>query len=225
LDAQASGVVALVRRPSRPDVRCAAGRVLASSSDVEEPGRLYPVVGQLGGVPLCATDGEAGTVRTFLIDPETWAATAVVVQTGVWPGRRIVALDVAHLGRFDWAWTAGALRVDLTRAEIDAAPAFEEGRLRTDDVAACSVAGIDGDVGHVKDLLIDDVSWAVRFVQVEMPGRVVLVPTTWIERLDPNGWVLRLSVVRDQVFASPAWDGQTSPGMNVAERRYTGERP
>jgi len=186
---------------------------------VQEPGRLYPLVGQLTGVTLCATDGEAGTVRTFLLDPATWAATAVVVQTGVWPGRRIVALDVAHLGRFDWAWTAGALRVDLTRAEVDAAPAFEEGRLRADDVAACSVTATDGDVGHVKDLLIDDVAWAVRFVQVEMRGRVVLVPSTWIDSLDPNGWVLRLSVVGDQVFASPAWDGRTSPGPNVAATR------
>lgn len=187
---------------------------------MQEPGRLYPLVGQLTGVPLCANDGEAGTVRTFLLDPATWEATAVVVQTGVWPGRRIVAVDAAHLGRFDWAWTAGALRVDLTRAEVDAAPAFDEGqpaeRVRADDVAACSVAGTDGDVGRVKDLLIDDVAWAVRFVQVETRGRAVLVPATWIERLDRNGWVLRLSVVGDQVFASPAWDGRTSPGPNLA---------
>jgi hypothetical protein len=190
---------------------------------VQEPGRLYPLVGQLTGVPLCGIDGEAGTVRTFLLDPATWAATAVVVQTGVWPGRRIVAVDVAHLGRFDWAWSAGALRVDLTRDEVDGAPAFEEGRaarwVRADDVAACSVAAVDGDVGRVKDLLIDDVAWAVRFVQVEMRGRVVLAPATWIERLDSNGWVLRLSVVSDQVFASPAWDGRTSPGPNLAATR------
>ena len=181
------------------------------------------MVGQLTGVPLCAIDGEAGTVRTFLLDPATWSATAVVVQTGVWPGRRVVAIDVAHLGRFDWAWTAGAMRVDLTCAEVDAAPPFDEeataGSLRADDVAACSVAGTDGDVGRVKDLLIDDVAWAVRFVQVETRGRTVLVPATWIERLDRNGWVLRLSVVGDQVSASPVYDGRTSPGPNMAATR------
>ena len=32
----------------------------------------------------------------------------------------------------------------------------------------------------MKDLLIDDVAWAVRFVQVETRGRTVLVPATWI---------------------------------------------
>jgi hypothetical protein len=201
----------------------ARGRTFASSNDVQEPGRLYPLVGQLIGVPLCANDGEAGTVRTFLLDPATWDATAVVVQTGAWPGRGIVAVDAAHLGRFDWAWSAGALRVDLTRAEVDVAPGFEEGRtesrVRADDVAACSVACTDGDIGRVKDLLIDDVAWAVRFVQVETRGRVVLVPSTWIERLDRNGWVLRLSVVGDQVFASPVWDGRSSPGPNVAATR------
>ena len=190
---------------------------------VQEPGRLYPLVGQLIGVPLCANAGEAGTVTTFVLDPSTWAATAVVVQTGGWPGRRIVTIDAAHLGRFDWAWSAGALRVDLTRAEIDAAPAFDEERtgalLRADDVAACSVACTDGDVGRVKDLLIDDVAWAVRFVQVETRGRTVLVPATWIERLDRNGWVLRLSVAGDVVSASPEYDGRTSPGPNVAATR------
>ena len=72
---------------------------------------------------------------------------------------------------------------------------------------------------------LDDVAWAVRFVQVETRGRVVLVPATWIECLDSNGWVLRLSVVGDQVFASPAYDGRTTPGPNVAERRYPGEGP
>jgi hypothetical protein len=190
---------------------------------VQEPGRLYPVVGQLTGVPLCAIDGEAGVVRTFLLDPGTWAARALVAQTGVWPARRVVTIDAAHLGRFDWAWSAGALRVDRTRTEIDAAPVFEEERagalLRADDVAACSVAGTDGDVGRVKDLLIDDVAWAVRFLQVETRGRTVLVPAAWIERLDRNGWVLRLSVVGDQVYASPAYDGRTTPGPNVAATR------
>ena len=83
-------------------------------------------MGQLTGIPLCAIDGEAGVSRTFLLDPATWAARALVAQTGVWPARRVVAIDAAYLGRFDWAWSAGAIRVDLTRNEMDAAPAFEE---------------------------------------------------------------------------------------------------
>jgi hypothetical protein len=35
---------------------------------VQEPGRLYPVVGQLTGVLLCAIDGDAG-IAAVLLDP------------------------------------------------------------------------------------------------------------------------------------------------------------
>jgi hypothetical protein len=86
-----------------------------------EPGRLYPVR-RLAGAPVCATDGGIGRIETFLFDDDRWTVRYVVVDTGGWLAGRRALVSPAHCGRFDWGWTAGALRVDLSRAQIERAP-------------------------------------------------------------------------------------------------------
>ena len=167
---------------------------------------------QPGGatVAVCGLTGGAGT--------STVAYLIATVGRGL--GGRTVAIASTHLGRFDWAFAAGALRVNLTRAAISASPPFQAEYagplLRADDLVGGIVDGTDqAAVGLVNDLLVDDVAWALRFLQVDVGDRMVLVPAAWIGRVDPVARAVRLVVDRAQVRASPPFAGKASPGPNL----------
>ena len=192
--------------------------VIGMHVEASEPGRVYPALGQVTGVPLCGIDGEAGTVRTFLLDPGEWKIRYVVADLGGWLDRRTVLIAPEHIGRFDWAWTAGALRVDMRQEDLDTAPRFEDGArtlLPAEEVAGAIVHATDGDVGRVRDVLVDDVRWAVRFLQVDTGDRTVLVPSESIDHADRDEHAVQLAVDREHVGAAPTFEGKGSPGRNL----------
>ena len=55
------------------------------------------------GCPVVATDGEMGSVRTFLFDDQSWKVRYLVVDVGNWLKRRDVVLPITALERPDWA--------------------------------------------------------------------------------------------------------------------------
>ena len=50
------------------------------------------------------------------------------------------------------------------------------------------IQATDGDIGHVEDFLVDDHSWAIRYMIVDTTnwwaGKKVLVAPAWIKRVD-----------------------------------------
>jgi hypothetical protein len=52
-------------------------------------------------------------------------------------------------------------------------------------VTGYAIQARDGDLGHVEDFIVDDESWALRYMVVDTrnwwPGKHVLVPPQWIE--------------------------------------------
>ena len=110
-------------------------------------------------------------------------------------GRRIALFRECYtlpyywaLGGFLWAPGTAAQRAASARStgpsrEVRRRPG--DPQLRSARVIqGYGVKAIDGDVGHVDGLLIDDSSWALRCVVVSTrhwrPGSRVLVPSEWI---------------------------------------------
>ncbi len=60
----------------------------------------------------------------------------------------------------------------------------------TRDVSGHHVQATDGEIGHVEDFIIDDETWAIRYLIVDThnwwPGKKVLVSPQWIERVSWN---------------------------------------
>jgi hypothetical protein len=54
-------------------------------------------------------------------------------------------------------------------------------------VAGYSMEAIDGDIGHLDGFVVDDETWAIRYIEVATrnwwPGKKVLVSPAWIERI------------------------------------------
>ena len=68
----------------------------------------------------------------------------------------------------------------------------EDPHLRsTNEVIGYYIEATDGDIGHVEDMLVEDDSWAIRYVVVDTrnwwPGKQVLVSPEWMDRVDWDG--------------------------------------
>ena len=77
-------------------------------------------------------------------------------------------------------------------------------------VAGYHIQATDGDVGHVEDFLVDDQSWAIRYMIVDTSnwwaGTKVLVAPAWITQVDWDHSKVHVNVTRAQIRNSPAYD-------------------
>jgi uncharacterized protein YrrD len=79
------------------------------------------------------------------------------------------------------------------------------------EIVGYDIQAADDSIGHVKDLVFDDESWAIRYFVVDTRnwwpgGRKVLIGTTWIQQIDWATMRVRVTLTRDQVMNSPPYD-------------------
>jgi uncharacterized protein YrrD len=112
-----------------------------------------------------------------------------------------------------------------SEADLPATPAVEElsaspdppvesaadSRVRSwREVKGYHIHASDGRIGHVDDLLFDDTSWLVRFIEVDtsnwIGGKSVLVPRSALGVVSWPDSLLHVTLTRDQVKHSPRTD-------------------
>jgi hypothetical protein len=68
----------------------------------------------------------------------------------------------------------------------------------------------DGEIGHVKDFILEDADWTIRFVVVDTmnwwPGKKVLISPRSVKGIDWQTKLVNMDVSRAQVKASPDYD-------------------
>jgi uncharacterized protein YrrD len=84
----------------------------------------------------------------------------------------------------------------------------------TKEVSGYDIQASDGSIGHVKDFIFDDESWAIRYLVVDTRnwwpgGRKVLLGTRWIDRIDWSASNVFTTLTREEVQASPEYDETT----------------
>jgi hypothetical protein len=78
-------------------------------------------------------------------------------------------------------------------------------------VTGYDIEASDGSIGHVKDFVFDDESWAIRYLLIDTRnwwpgGKKVLIATHWIDGIDWSESRVRVKLDREQVRASPEYD-------------------
>jgi hypothetical protein len=72
------------------------------------------------------------------------------------------------------------------------------------------VHAVDGDIGHVENLLADDANWEIRYLVIATrnwwPGKIVQLSPYAVKNIDWFGQHINMNVTRDQVRSAPAWD-------------------
>ena len=87
-----------------------------------------------------------------------------------------------------------------------------DGRLRsTHAVSGYHIHATDGEIGHVEDFVINDETWAIRYLIVDThnwwPGKKVLVSPQWIERVSWGERKVFVNLTRETIKESPEYTG------------------
>jgi hypothetical protein len=79
----------------------------------------------------------------------------------------------------------------------------------TYDVSGHHIQALDGELGHVQDFIIDDETWAIRYLIVDThnwwPGKKVLVSPQWIERVSWGESKVFVNLSRETIKQSPEY--------------------
>ena len=77
----------------------------------------------------------------------------------------------------------------------------------TDSVTGHDIQALDGEIGHVEDFVIEDETWAIRYLIVGTrnwwPGKKVLLSTQWIERVSWSESKVFLNLSREAIKQAP----------------------
>ena len=72
------------------------------------------------------------------------------------------------------------------------------------------VIAADGDIGHVSDMLIDEETWAIRYLVIETAswwqGHQILIAPQWIEAMNWADTAISIEMTRQEVKGSPHFD-------------------
>jgi PRC-barrel domain len=128
-----------------------------------------------------------------------------------------------------------AIEGDDGRAQSKAAPADEEAdaqQHRHDDrhlrsgkeIMTYRIQATDGDIGHVQGFLVDEKTWAIRYMIINTSnwwvGHEVLISPQWIDEVRWDDNKVSVSLTRDAVRSSPAYSPQTRVDRDEETRIY-----
>lgn len=81
------------------------------------------------------------------------------------------------------------------------------------EVIGYHVEALDGLVGHVHDLIVEDASWVVRYLVVEtrnwLPGKKVLVSPLWAQDVEWRLHTVSVAQTKQEIESGPAYDPAT----------------
>jgi hypothetical protein len=117
-------------------------------------------------------------------------------------------------GPYMWGGNPYILR-DRSRWGLAASQAMGWDRhLRsTDEVTGYHLAALDGEIGHVDDFIIDDETWAIRYLVVATknwwPGKKVLISPKWIENVSWEEREVAIGLSRETIKAAPEYTDES----------------
>lgn len=94
----------------------------------------------------------------------------------------------------------------------------------THEVSGYRIQAADGEIGHVDDFVIDDETWAIRYLRVDTvnwwPGKKVLVATRWVERVSWDESKVFINLSRAAIKQAPEYAEESLLTRDYESRLY-----
>lgn len=109
-----------------------------------------------------------------------------------------------------WGATPFIVRnIDLWKASTQDDKAWDPHLRSTHDVNGHHIQAANGEIGHVDDFIIDDETWAIRYLVIDTrnwwPGKKVLISPQWIERISWGESKVFINLSREAIKKSPEY--------------------
>lgn len=112
-------------------------------------------------------------------------------------------------------------------AAADAARSEDQGdpNLRsTNEVIGYYIEAADGDIGHVEDFIIDDESWAIRYMVIDTvnwwSGKKVVVAPQWIKSVSWGESKVHVDLTREKIKQAPEYDPSVMVNRGYENKLY-----
>jgi sporulation protein YlmC with PRC-barrel domain len=107
--------------------------------------------------------------------------------------------------------TEGGIEEDLKAHGTHRAPSSDDCHLRSSNaVMGYHIKATDGDIGHLEDLVVDDNTWAIRYLIVNTSnwwgGKRVLVAPQWIDNVSWSEAKVSVDLTRQALKDAPPHD-------------------
>lgn len=80
----------------------------------------------------------------------------------------------------------------------------------TREVSGYAIHALDGDIGHVDDFLMDDETWAIRYLVIQAggwwSGKEVVIAPRWATGISWGERTVSVDLTREQIKESPEYD-------------------
>jgi hypothetical protein len=100
---------------------------------------------------------------------------------------------------------------EITRSE----KAWDPHLRSTHDVRGHHLQAVDGGIGHVADFVLDDESWAIRYLIIDTqnwwPGKKVLISPQWIQSVSWGESKVFINLSRESIKQSPEYREDSLP--------------
>lgn len=94
----------------------------------------------------------------------------------------------------------------------------------THEVTNYHIHATNGEVGHVKDFIIDDETWAIRYLIIDtknwMPGKKVLIAPQWIEKVSWQERKVFVNLSRETIKQSAKYTEKSPPTRDYEIELY-----
>ena len=101
----------------------------------------------------------------------------------------------------------------------------------TREVSGYNIQADDGEIGHIEDFIIDDETWAIRYLIINThnwwPGKKVLISPQWIERVSWGEKKVFVNLARETIKHSPEYSEEAlltrdyEAGLHRHYKRHT----
>ena len=117
-------------------------------------------------------------------------------------------------GAYMWGPYPYIVRDNKKREEYAEGKKAGDPHLRsTHDVSGHHIQAGDGEIGHVEDFIVDDETWAIRYLVVDTrnwwPGKKVLISPRWIERVSWEEAKVFVNLTRATIRLAPEYTEET----------------
>jgi hypothetical protein len=114
-------------------------------------------------------------------------------------------------------WGAWGYPTDLMRGaqswkeQVDEGQEPENPHLRSrNEVVGYQVEARDGSIGHIEDLIVDNRSWSVNYLEIDTRdwwpgGKKVLLARQWVEGVSWEKRAVEIDVCRDTIKEAPEY--------------------
>jgi uncharacterized protein YrrD len=113
---------------------------------------------------------------------------------------------------------------EMWRNRNEGGKAWDAHLRSTEAVAGYKIEATDGEIGHVEDFIIDDRTWAIRYLVVDTrnwwPGKKVLVSAKWIERVSWDEFSVFVNLHREDIRKSPEYTKESLPSRDYETRLH-----